>query len=174
MNNDAIRIDPETGLKVVRYASGQSQREESPVPATACWKTRRFLRCPRQPPGAAFNAEEQAKYREFKEARAGRGRLHVARGRILRRTSRTSTPRTPVQRDPLTDECEILVVGAGFAGLLLWYRLDAKPGSRTSASARRAATSAARGTGTGTPALRATSRATAISRCSRRWATSPP
>ena len=29
----------------------------------------------------------------------------------------------PVARDPLTDECEILVVGAGFAGLLLWYKL---------------------------------------------------
>jgi cation diffusion facilitator CzcD-associated flavoprotein CzcO len=31
----------------------------------------------------------------------------------------------PVERDSLTDECEILVVGAGFAGLLLWYRLKA-------------------------------------------------
>ena len=26
-------------------------------------------------------------------------------------------------REALTDECEILVVGAGFAGLLLWYKL---------------------------------------------------
>ena len=29
----------------------------------------------------------------------------------------------PVPREALTDECEILVVGAGFAGLLLWYKL---------------------------------------------------
>ena len=29
----------------------------------------------------------------------------------------------PIQRDVLTDECEVLVVGAGFAALLLWYRL---------------------------------------------------
>ena len=29
----------------------------------------------------------------------------------------------PVEREALTDECEILVIGAGFAGLLLWYRL---------------------------------------------------
>ena len=29
----------------------------------------------------------------------------------------------PVEREPLTDECDILVVGAGFAGLLLWYKL---------------------------------------------------
>ena len=30
----------------------------------------------------------------------------------------------PVPREALTDECEILVVGAGFAGLLLWYKLQ--------------------------------------------------
>ena len=30
----------------------------------------------------------------------------------------------PVPRDALTDECEILVVGAGFAGLLLWHKLS--------------------------------------------------
>src|SRR5690606_24714709 len=29
----------------------------------------------------------------------------------------------PVEREALTDECEVLVVGAGFAGLLLWYKL---------------------------------------------------
>ena len=29
----------------------------------------------------------------------------------------------PVARESLTDECEIVVVGAGFAGLLLWYKL---------------------------------------------------
>ena len=29
----------------------------------------------------------------------------------------------PVERDALDDECEILVVGAGFAGLLLWHKL---------------------------------------------------
>ena len=29
----------------------------------------------------------------------------------------------PVPREALTDECEILVVGAGFAGLLLWHKL---------------------------------------------------
>ena len=32
---------------------------------------------------------------------------------------------SPVERETLADECEILVVGAGFAGLLLWYKLRA-------------------------------------------------
>ncbi|MFT3853781.1 MAG: NAD(P)/FAD-dependent oxidoreductase [Ilumatobacteraceae bacterium] len=30
----------------------------------------------------------------------------------------------PVERDALDDECDILVVGAGFAGLLLWHKLS--------------------------------------------------
>ena len=30
----------------------------------------------------------------------------------------------PVPREALTDECDILVVGAGFAGLLLWHKLQ--------------------------------------------------
>jgi cation diffusion facilitator CzcD-associated flavoprotein CzcO len=30
----------------------------------------------------------------------------------------------PIEREALTDECDILVVGAGFAGLLLWYKLS--------------------------------------------------
>ena len=30
----------------------------------------------------------------------------------------------PVPRESLSDECEILVVGAGFAGLLLWHKLQ--------------------------------------------------
>ena len=31
----------------------------------------------------------------------------------------------PVPREALTDECDVLVVGAGFAGLLLWHKLRA-------------------------------------------------
>ena len=31
----------------------------------------------------------------------------------------------PVERETLVDDCEILVVGAGFAGLLLWHKLSA-------------------------------------------------
>ena len=35
----------------------------------------------------------------------------------------------PVPREALTDECEILVIGAGFGAMLLWYRsgLTASP-----------------------------------------------
>src|SRR5260370_1636021 len=30
----------------------------------------------------------------------------------------------PIPREALTDECEILVVGGGFGGLLLWHKLS--------------------------------------------------
>ena len=50
---------------------------------------------PPPPPGAVFNAEEQAKYRAFKEAQTRRRRLH-RHGRLdSPNTSRTSIPRRP-------------------------------------------------------------------------------
>ncbi len=76
------------------------------------------------PPGAVFNAEEQAKYRAFKEARQGAADYIAMEGEFSRYLEDVySAP--PVEREPLTDACEILVVGAGFAGLLLWYKLRA-------------------------------------------------
>jgi cyclohexanone monooxygenase len=74
------------------------------------------------PPGAAFNAEEQAKYRDFKEARRGAAEYIGLEGEFAKYLEDVYSD-APVERDPLSDECEIVVVGAGFAGLLLWYRL---------------------------------------------------
>ena len=79
---------------------------------------------PPPPPGAVFNAEEQARYRAFKEARQGAADYIAMEGEFSRYLEDVySAP--PIEREPLTDECEILVVGAGFAGLLLWYKLKA-------------------------------------------------
>jgi cyclohexanone monooxygenase len=78
---------------------------------------------PPPPPGAKFNAEEQAKYRAFKEARRGAADYMAMEGEFKRYLDDVySAP--PVQRDALTDECDILVIGAGFAGLLLWWKLS--------------------------------------------------
>jgi cyclohexanone monooxygenase len=77
---------------------------------------------PDAPAGAAFNAEEQAKYREFKEARRGAADYMAMEGEFSKYLKDVySAP--PIERDALSDECEILVVGAGFAGLLLWHKL---------------------------------------------------
>ena len=67
--------------------------------------------------------EEQAKYREFKEARRGAADYISMEGEFKKYLDDVySEP--PIQREALTDECEILVVGAGFGGLLLWHKLS--------------------------------------------------
>jgi cyclohexanone monooxygenase len=78
---------------------------------------------PEPPPGAAFNAEEQAKYREFKEVRRGAADYMAMEGEFARYLEDVYSA-DPVPRESLTDECEVLVVGAGFAGLLLWHKLS--------------------------------------------------
>src|SRR6202140_999120 len=79
---------------------------------------------PAPPPGAVFDAEEQAKYRAFKEARRGAADYIAMEGEFAKYLQDVYSA-APVDREALTDECEILVVGAGFAGLLLWYKLRA-------------------------------------------------
>jgi cyclohexanone monooxygenase len=117
----SIQIDPETGLKI--FATRASKATDkiagkgySPVADEA------LRTLPPAPPGAVFNAEEQAKYREFKEARAGAADYMAMEGEFGKYLEDVYSA-DPVPRDALTDECEILVVGAGFAGLLLWHKL---------------------------------------------------
>ena len=77
---------------------------------------------PPEPVGAVFDAEEQAKYREFKEARRGAADYMAMEGDFSKYLEDVYSE-APVERETLSDECEILVIGAGFAGLLLWHKL---------------------------------------------------
>jgi cyclohexanone monooxygenase len=119
----AVTIDPATGLKQFNtrasLATDRIQGKGYSVIDDEALTT-----LPEAPPGAAFNAEEQARYREFKEARRGAADYIGLEGEFSKYLEDVYSD-APVERDPLTDECEILVVGAGFAGLLLWYRLKA-------------------------------------------------
>ena len=117
----SIRIDPQTGLKCfdtrAAKASDRIQGKGYSLVADEALKT-----LPPAPAGAVFNAEEQAKYRDFKEARRGAADYITMEGEFRKYLEDVySGDRVP--RDALTDECEILVVGAGFAGLLLWQKL---------------------------------------------------
>ena len=71
-----------------------------------------------------IDAEEQAKYKAFKEARAGAADYIEMKGEFSRYLEDVYSA-DPVPREALTDECDVLVVGAGFAGLLLWHKLRA-------------------------------------------------
>ena len=121
--NQAIRIDPETGQKRfstrAALASDRIAGKGYSVVEDAALKT-----LPEPPPGATFNAEEQARYRAFKEARRGAADYMAMEGEFARYLADVySAP--PVEREALTDACEVLVVGAGFGGLLLWHKLRA-------------------------------------------------
>ncbi len=116
-----ISIDPDTGLKVfaTRAAPTAATRVSAGYSVVA---DERLTSLPPQPPGAVFDAEEQAKYRAFKEARRGAADYMTMEGEFSRYLNDLYSAE-PVPREALTDECEIIVVGAGFAGLLLWYKL---------------------------------------------------
>ena len=117
----AIRTDPATGLKLfATRAAKASERIAGKGYSAATEDALKTL--PPPPSGAAFNAEEQAKYRAFKEARRGAADYMALEGEFSKYLDDVySAP--PIPRDALSDTCEILVVGAGFAGLLLWWKL---------------------------------------------------
>ena len=118
----SIRIDPATGLKIfnTRAASTMANVVGRGYSVT---QDESLKTLPPQLPGAVFNAEEQAKYRAFKEARRGAADYMAMEGEFGKYLEDVYSA-APVPRDALSDECEILVVGGGFGGLLLWHKLS--------------------------------------------------
>ena len=117
-----MRVDPATGLKTFDTRPRRRRRRSS-GPATPSPNDASLKVLPEQPAGAVFDAEEQAKYRAFKEARRGAADYMAMEGEFAKYLEDVYSAE-PVPREALTDECEILVVGAGFAGLLLWHKLS--------------------------------------------------
>ena len=118
----SIKVDPGTGLKIFNTRAAKST-DKIRGKGYSIIEDEGLKVLPEHPPGAVFNAEEQAKYRAFKEVRRGAADYMAMEGTFARYLEDVySEP--PVEREALTDECDILVVGAGFAGLLLWYKLS--------------------------------------------------
>ncbi len=117
----SIKVDPVTGLKTFDTRASKAS-EKIAGKGYSIVSDASLTTLPEPPAGAVFNAEEQARYREFKEARRGAADYMAIEGEFSRYLEDVYST-DPVPREALTDECEILVVGAGFAGLLLWYRL---------------------------------------------------
>ncbi len=117
----AIRIDEATGLKIFdTRAAKATDRIQGKGYSTISDEALKVL--PPPPAGAVFDAEEQARYRKNKEERRGAADYMAMEGEFARYLADVySAP--PVQREALTDDCEILVIGAGFGGLLLWHKL---------------------------------------------------
>ncbi len=121
--NRSIRTDPQTGLKVFATRAAKAT-DRIAGKGYSIIKDEALKTLPELPAGATFNAAEQAKYRQFKEARRGAADYMAMEGEFAKYLDDVYST-DPVPRESLTDECEILVVGAGFAGLLLWHKLRA-------------------------------------------------
>ena len=108
----SISVDPDTGLKIFNTRAAKAteriQGKGYSVNQDVAMKT-----LPDEPAGAVFNAEEQAKYREFKESRRGAADYMAMEGEFSRYLKDVYSA-DPVERDALDDECDVLVVGAGF------------------------------------------------------------
>ena len=119
----SVRIDPKSGLKIfATRAAKASEKIAGKGYSTVSDEALKTL--PPAPAGAVFDAVEQAKYREFKESRAGAADYMSMEGEFSRYLQDVYSAE-PVEREALSDECDVLVVGAGFAGLLLWHKLRA-------------------------------------------------
>ncbi|MEM9653458.1 MAG: NAD(P)/FAD-dependent oxidoreductase [Actinomycetota bacterium] len=118
----AVTIDPETGLKVFNTRAAKAS-DNIAGKGYDILEDESLKTLPEEKPGAVFNAREQAKYREFKEARRGAADYMGMEGDFARYLEDVYSE-DPIEREALTDECEILVIGAGFAGLLLWHKLS--------------------------------------------------
>jgi cyclohexanone monooxygenase len=118
----AIRVDPDSGRKIfaTRAAKASDRITGSGYRIT---NDEALKTLPPQPPGARFDAAEQAKYRAYKEERRGAADYMAMEGEFAKYLEDVYST-SPVPRESLRDECEIVVVGAGFAGLLLWYKLS--------------------------------------------------
>ncbi len=119
--SEAIRIDPGTGLKLfntrAEKASDRIQGRGYKV-----IDEERFITMPAYKPDAAFDEIAKGKIRKFNDARRDTDNYMKMEGQFAHYLEdHYSAP--PIERESLTDECEILIVGAGFSGLLLWYRL---------------------------------------------------
>ena len=118
----SIRIDPETGLKIFNTRAAEVSTKTSGK-GYAIIDDENLKTLPEVSSDLLFDAEEQAKYRENKEARTGSAEYVAMEGQFANYLDDVYSEEA-VPRDALTDDCEVVVVGAGFGGLLLWNKLS--------------------------------------------------
>jgi cyclohexanone monooxygenase len=120
---EPVRIDPVSGRKIFNTRAAKATKAIAGK-GYSIVSDEALTTLPEIPAGATFDAEEQARYRAFKETRRGAADYIAMEGDFAKYLADVYSA-DPVPREALTDDCEILVVGAGFAGLLLWHKLRA-------------------------------------------------
>ena len=102
-----IRIDPETGHKLFNTRAAKASDKITGKGYSAI-DDEALKTLPPPPPGAVFNAEEQARYRDFKEVRRGAADYMAMEGEFAKYLEDVYSD-APIEREALDDECEVLV-----------------------------------------------------------------
>ena len=113
----SIEVDSRTGRKIFHTraepASDKIRGHGYEITDDAALKV-----LPPQRPGAVFNAEEQAKYLAYKEQRRGAADYIPMDGEFSRYLDDVHSS-TPIPRETLTNEYDIVIINTKFAKLLL-------------------------------------------------------
>ncbi|MEQ8861514.1 MAG: NAD(P)/FAD-dependent oxidoreductase [Pseudomonadales bacterium] len=116
-----VTTDPGTGRKIFNTRAASTYRAEARRGYSVV-SDDRLTTLPELPAGTVLDGIEQTKYQEYKNSHSGTASYVPMEG-PLRRYMEDVHSKRPVPREPLVDECEVLVVGAGFAALMLWNSL---------------------------------------------------
>ena len=95
----AVAVDPDSGLKVFNTRAAQAS-DKIAGKGYSTVSDAKLKSMPAPKPGAVFNAQEQAKYREFKEARVGAADYMAMEGEFAHYLEDVYSA-DPVERDAL-------------------------------------------------------------------------
>ena len=105
----SIQIDPKTGLKIFNTRAAKAT-EKIKGKGYSLVEDEALTTLPEQPPGAVFNSDEQAKYREFKEARRGAADYMAT-------TAATTNTTTTAAATTTDDKMSVVALVAAIAAL---------------------------------------------------------
>ena len=118
----AVRVDPATGHKLFNTRAAKASARIVGKGYDVLDRPE-LLTMPEARTGIRFDEEAQAQQRSFIETRRGVDDYMAMEGTFSRYLEDHYSSE-PVEREALDDECDVVVVGAGFTGLLLWYKLS--------------------------------------------------
>ena len=98
----SIRIDPASGLKIFNTRAAKAT-DKIAGKGYSVIADEALTTLPPQPAGAVFNAEEQARYRAFKEITRGAADYMAMEGECSRYLEEVYSA-DPIPREALTDE----------------------------------------------------------------------
>jgi cyclohexanone monooxygenase len=117
-----VETDPETGRKIFDTRADSPSRQEAGRGYSVV-SDEKLTRMPELTSGTVVDNADLARYGEYKRTQAGRASYVALEGNFQRYLDDVHSTQ-PIAREALLDDCEILVVGAGFAGLMLWHALQ--------------------------------------------------